>query len=135
MRSQITENTSPMKIFEEVTGLDKLIKLIVTRSNLYTQQYGSILEVDAKQMKTFFGINYTMVIKKTPSIAEYQKHLLGILGFKTPWFEVNENTHYGKAERVCTLRTLIEHLKSKVSEVLSNYNKKSIDEQMVKIKD
>ena len=37
MRSHITENSSPMKIFEEVTGLDKLIELIVTQSNLYTQ--------------------------------------------------------------------------------------------------
>lgn len=71
IRPQLTKNTSSLKIFEEVTGLDELIKVVVTLSNLYTQQTGRMFEVDAKEMKTFLGINYIIAISKLLSITEY----------------------------------------------------------------
>lgn len=43
-----------MEIFEEVTSLDELIKMIVTQSNLYTQQNGRIFEVDTKEIEALF---------------------------------------------------------------------------------
>lgn len=60
-----------MEIFEKVTGLGKLIKMIVTQSNLYTQQNGtSIFEVYTNEMKAFLGINYKMAINKYSWILE-----------------------------------------------------------------
>lgn len=43
-----------MEIFEEVTSLDELIKMIVTQSNLYTQQNGRIFEDDTKEIEALF---------------------------------------------------------------------------------
>ena len=63
IRHQFTKNASSMEIFEEFTGLDKLIEMIVTQYNLYTQQNARIFEVDTKEMKDFLGINYIMAIK------------------------------------------------------------------------
>ena len=48
---QFTKNVSPMEIFGEVTGLEELIEMILTQSNLYTQQNGRIFEVDIKEKK------------------------------------------------------------------------------------
>ena len=48
---QFTQKVSPMEIFGEITGLEELIEMILTRSNLYTQQNGRIFEVDIKEKK------------------------------------------------------------------------------------
>ena len=55
-----------MKIFEEVTGLDKLNKMIVTKSNLNSniQQHGRIFKVAAKEMKAFIGITTQITSKQ-----------------------------------------------------------------------
>ena len=57
IRPEFTKNAPPMEIFEKVSGLDELIEMIVTQSDLYTQQNGRIFEFDTKEMKAFLGIN------------------------------------------------------------------------------
>ena len=64
MRSQFTENTSPIETFEELTVLEELIEMIINQSNLCTQQNGRTFEVDRKEMKAFLGIIYIMTKTK-----------------------------------------------------------------------
>ena len=59
------------EIFEEVTGLDELIEMIVTQSSIYICQNRRIFEAEAQEMKAFLGISDIMVVTKLPIIAEY----------------------------------------------------------------
>ena len=59
---------SPIEIFQLVTGLEKLIDLIVVQTN--AQQKVRNLTVDNNELKAFLGINYIMAINKLPAIAE-----------------------------------------------------------------
>lgn len=95
IRPQLTKNTSSFEIFEEVTGLDELINVVVTLSNLYTQQTGRMFEVDAKEMKTFLGINYIIAISKLLSITEYWRVDTVIGNFMTPncFTQIHKNFH------------------------------------------
>ena len=79
-----------MDVFEEVTDLDKLVKMIFTQSNLCTQQNGRIFEVEALKMKVLLRINYKMAINIAPSIAGYWRVDTYIRNseLKTPLLEI-----------------------------------------------
>ena len=53
VKVQLAKSASPMDIFEQVTGLDELIEMVVTQTDLYVQQNGRNFEVDTKEMNAF----------------------------------------------------------------------------------
>ena len=61
---QLKENTSPLDVYEKVVNLDDLIELLVTQSNLYSQQNGRHFKTNPEEKKAFLGTNYVMVVNK-----------------------------------------------------------------------
>jgi len=101
VKVQLVENASPMDIFERVAGLDELIEMVVTQTNLYVQQNGRNFEVDAKEMNAFLRINYIMAINKLQSIAEYWRvdEFIGNSGIQTTmirnrFVQILQNLHF-----------------------------------------
>ena len=66
---QLKESASPLEVYEKVVNLDVLIELLVTQSNLYSQQNGRHFITDPEEMKTFLGTNYAMAVKQLPNIS------------------------------------------------------------------
>ena len=54
---QLKESTSPLKVYEKVVNLDVLIELLVTQSNLNSQQNGRHFITNPEEMKVFLGTN------------------------------------------------------------------------------
>ena len=99
IRPKFTENASTMEIFEELTGLDEPIEMIVTQYNLYTQQNARIFQVDTKEMRFSWHKlhndqkklqnNSNKLQNGQPASAALELiHLSDIQEFKTPWFEI-----------------------------------------------
>ena len=61
---QLKENTSPLDVYEKVVSLDDLIELLVTQSNLYSQQNGRHFKTNPEEKKAFLGTNYVMAVNK-----------------------------------------------------------------------
>ena len=61
---QLKENTSPLDVYEKVVNLDDLIELLVTQSNLYSQQNGRHFKTSPEEKKAFLGTNYVMAVNK-----------------------------------------------------------------------
>ena len=136
---------SPIEIFQLVTGLEKLIDLIVVQTN--AQQKVRNLTVDNNELKAFLGINYIMAINKLPKIAEYWR-VDNVTGYNViqntiignRFCEIFQNLHFAdntyddKTDRRFKVRPVIDHLNEKLAEVLSNYKEQSIDEHVVKFK-
>ena len=61
---QLKENTSPLDVYEKVVNLDDLIELLVTQSNLYSQQNGRHFKTNPEEKKAFLGTNYVMAVNK-----------------------------------------------------------------------
>ena len=62
---------TPFDIFQMVTGMYELLKIIVTEMNRYTSQKGHNFETTEDEMKASIGINFTMGINKLPSLEDY----------------------------------------------------------------
>ena len=69
---QLKENTSPLDVYEKVVNLNDLIELLVTQSNLYSQQNGRHFKTNPEEKKAFLGTNYVM--------AENQLAVIYVLG-------------------------------------------------------
>ena len=94
-----------------------------------------------KELKAFLGINFVMAINKLPTIAEYWRvdNLIGNDGIQNTMIrnrfcEIIQNLHFAdnrkddKTDKAFKMRSVIDHLKSKFSEVLSNDSEQNIDE-------
>ena len=69
---QLKESASPLEVYEKVVNLDVLlIELLVTQSNLYSQQNGCHFITNPEEMKVFLGTNYTMAVNQLPNISMY----------------------------------------------------------------
>ena len=130
------------------TGLKELLELIVEQPNLYAHQNGRNFTVTEEELKAFLGINFAIAINKLPTIAEYWRadNLIDNDGIQNTMIrnrfcEILQNLHFAdnrkddKADKAFKMRTVTDHLDSKVFEVLSNDSEQSIDEHMVKFKD
>ena len=73
---QLKENTSPLDVYEKVVNLDDLIELLVTQSNLYSQQNGRHFKTNPEEKKAFLGTNYVMAVNKLAVI-----YVLGLWPF------------------------------------------------------
>ena len=124
-----------------MTGLEELLELIVEQSNLYAHQNGRNFTVTKEELKAFLGINFVMAINKLPTIAEYWRvdNLIGNDGIQNTMIrnhfcEILQDLHFADNRLSQAFKIMIDHLNSKVSDVLSNDSEQSIDEHMVKLK-
>ena len=144
IQPNLNETVFLIEIFSLGSGLKELLELIVEQSNLYAHQIGRNFTFIKGELKAFLGINFTIVINK---IAEYWRvdNLIGNAGIQNAMIpncfcEILQNLHFtfnrkdGKIYKAFKRRSVIDHLHSKFSEVLSNDNEKSIDKHMVKFK-
>ena len=143
----LKETVSPIEIFSLVTGLEKLLQVIVKQSKVYAYQTGRNFTVNEEELEGFLGINFVVAINRSPTIAEYWKvdNLIGNDGIQNKMIrnrfrEVLQNLHFAdnkendKTDKVFKMRPVIDHLKLKFSEVLSNDSEQSMDKHMVKFK-
>ena len=82
-----------------------------------------------------------MAINKLPTIAEYWRvdNLIGNDGIQNTMIrnhfcEILQDLHFADNRLSQAFKIMIDHLNSKVSDVLSNDSEQSIDEHMVKLK-
>ena len=82
-----------------------------------------------------------MAINKLPTIAEYWRvdNLIGNDGIQNTMIrnhfcEILQDLHFADNRLSQAFKIMIDHLNSKVSDVLSNDSEQSIDEHMVKFK-
>ena len=69
---RLKESASPLEVYEKVVNLDVLlIELLVTQSNLYSQQNGCHFITNPEEMKVFLGTNYIMAVNQLPNISMY----------------------------------------------------------------
>ena len=61
---QLKENTSPLDVYEKVVNLNDLIELLVTQSNLCSQQNGRHFKTNPEEKKAFLGTNYVMAVNQ-----------------------------------------------------------------------
>ena len=52
-------------------NLDVFIELLVTQSNLYSQQNGCHFITNSNDMKAFLGTNYVMAVNQLPNTSMY----------------------------------------------------------------
>ena len=69
----LKETVSPIEIFSLVTGLEKLLQVIVKQSKVYAYQTGRNFTVNEEELEGFLGINFVVAINRSPTIAEYWK--------------------------------------------------------------
>ena len=62
---------TPFDIFQTVTRMNELLKIIVTETNRYAAQKVCNSETTEDKMKAFLGINSVMGISKLPSLKDY----------------------------------------------------------------
>ena len=129
------------EVFSLVTGLEELLEFIVEQSNLYAYQNRKNFTVTKEELKTFLGINFVMAISELPTIAEYWRvdNMIGNDGIQNTiirnrFCEILQNLHFAdnrkdnKTDKAFKMRSVIDHLNSKFSEVTSNDSEQSIDE-------
>ena len=129
-----------------MTGLEELLELIVKQSKLYAHQNGRNFTVTKEELKAFLGINFVMAINKLPTIAEYWRvdNLIGNDGIQNTtirnrFCEILQNLLFAdnrkenKTDKAFKMKSVIDHLNLKFSEVLSNDSEQRIDEHMVKL--
>ena len=58
-------------IFQTVTGMNELLKIIVTETHRYAIQRGRNFETTEDEMKAFLWINFIIGIKKLTSLDDY----------------------------------------------------------------
>ena len=121
---------TPFDIFQMVTGMYELLKIIVTELNRYTSQKGHNFETTEDEMKASIGINFTMGINKLPSLEDYWSTDKDIENEKIQ----NDNDDSDKIDKSYKIGPVIEHLKKIFAEILSNSPIQSIDKHMCKFK-
>ena len=146
IQPNLNETVYPIEIFSLMTGLEELLKLIVKQSKLYAHQNGRNFTVTKEELKAFLGINFVMAINKLPTIAEYWRvdNLIGNDGIQNTtirnrFCEILQNLLFAdnrkenKTDKAFKMKSVIDHLNLKFSEVLSNDSEQRIDEHMVKL--
>ena len=143
---QLKESASPL-VHEKVVNLDVLIELLVTQSNLNSQQNERHFITNPEEMKAFVGINYVMTVNQLPNIPMYWDcdHFIGISGIQNiftrgKYQEILQNVHFAdnskhdQTDKDYKIRPIIDHLNKSFQESYSNEPKQSIDEYMTKFK-
>ena len=146
IQPNLNETVYPIEIFSLVTDLEELLELIVIQSKLYAHQNGRNFTVTKEELKAFLGINFVMAINKLPTIAEYWRvdNLIGNDGIQNTtirnrFCEILQNLLFAdnrkenKTDKAFKMKSVIDHLNLKFSEVLSNDSEQRIDEHMVKL--
>ena len=146
IQPNLNETVYPIEIFSLMTGLEELLELIVKQSKLYAHQNGRNFTVTKEELKAFLGINFVMAINKLPTIAEYWRvdNLIGNDGIQNTtirnrFCEILQNLLFAdnrkenKTDKAFKMKSVIDHLNLKFSEVLSNDSEQRIDEHMVKL--
>ena len=136
----LNETVSPIETFSLVTGLEELLELIVEQSNLYAYQNGRNFTVTKEELKAFREISFAMAIHNLPTIVEYWRvdNLIGNDGIQNTMIrnrfcEILQNLHFAdnrkddKTDKAFKMRSVIDHLNSKFSDVLSNDSEQSIE--------
>ena len=111
----------------------KAARIDVEQSNLCASQN--------ERLKAFLEINFVMAVNKWPTIAVYWwvDNLIGNDGIQNTMIrnhfcKILQDLHFADNRLLQTFKIMIDHLNSKVSDVLSNDSEQSIDEHMVKLK-
>ena len=93
---QFPEHHIPFDVFFAVTNLDKLVKLLLDESNLYSQQNGRELHSIEQEMRAFLGINYIMSINKPPTIKSFGNTDSSFVmrALEMLWLDQDLNTFY-----------------------------------------
>ena len=146
IQPNLNETVYPIEIFSLMTGLEELLELIVKQSKLYAHQNGRNFTVTKEELKAFLGINFVMAINKLPTIGEYWRvdNLIGNDGIQNTtirnrFCEILQNLLFAdnrkenKTDKAFKMKSVIDHLNLKFSEVLSNDSEQRIDEHMVKL--
>ena len=60
-------SSTPVDIFQMVTGINELIEIIIIETNRYATQKGCNFQTTEDEMKAFLRVNFTMGIIKLPS--------------------------------------------------------------------
>ena len=68
---RLKESASPLEVYEKVVDLDLLIELLVTQSNLSSQQNNRHFITNPGEMKAFLGTVYVMAVNQLPNISIY----------------------------------------------------------------
>ena len=136
----LNETVSPIETFSLVTGREELLELIVEQSNLYAYQNGRNFTVTKEELKAFREISFVMAIHNLPTIVEYWRvdNLIGNDGIQNTMIrnrfcEILQNLHFAdnrkddKTDKAFKMRSVIDHLNSKFSDVLSNDSEQSIE--------
>ena len=134
----LNETVSPIETFSLVTGREELLELIVEQSNLYAYQNGRNFTVTKEELKAFREISFVMAIHNLPTIVEYWRvdNLIGNDGIQNTMIrnrfcEILQNLHFAdnrkddKTDKAFKMRSVIDHLNSKFSDVLSNDSEQS----------
>ena len=147
IQPNLNKTVSPTDIVLLVTGLEKLLELIVKQLNLYAHQNGRNFTVTKEELKKFLGINFVMAVNKLPTIAEYWivDNLIGNDGIQSTiirnrFCEILQSLHFAdnrkgnKTDKAFKMGLVIDHVNSEFFEVLSKDSEQSVNEHMVKFK-
>ena len=61
---QLKKSTLPLDVYEKAVNLDVLIEVLVTQSNLYSQQNGRHFITHPEEKKAFLGTNYVIAVNQ-----------------------------------------------------------------------
>ena len=67
----LDHGSTSFDIFQTVTGINELLEIIVTETNIYATQNGGNFETTEDEMKAFLEINLIMGINKLPALEDY----------------------------------------------------------------
>ena len=56
------ENFSPLNVYKKVVKLDNLVELLISQTNICSQQSGSNFLSMSKEVNNFFGLKFIMEI-------------------------------------------------------------------------
>ena len=143
----LDHGSTPFDIFQTVTGMNKLLEIMVMEMNIYTKQKGYNFEITEDEMKTFPRINFIISINKLPSLEDYWstdkcirnekiQNVMTITSFQS----ILQNLHFSnngnddKTDKSHKIRPVIEHLNKVFAEILSNSPFQSVNKHMCKFK-
>ena len=64
VKYSFSENFSPLNIYKKVVKLDNLVELLISQTNICSQQSGSKFLTMSKEINTFFGLKFIMEINE-----------------------------------------------------------------------
>ena len=125
----------PLEVYEKVVNLDVFIELLVTQSNLYSQQNNCHFITNSNEMKAFLGTNYVMAVNQLPNLSMYweRDHLTGNNGIEdiftrgryqgilqNLYFEDNSNSKQNQTDKDYQIHSIIDHLNKSFQESYSS---------------